>query len=127
NAQVPIGDVIADRYQVVGVLGEGGMGIVYRCRDMHTMQQVALKRVIPPEGRLADDYVTWFYKEARALASLDHPNIVAARDFGQFVDGSPYLAMDLIKGISLHEYTNARLSFPIIWSVTDQILGALAH
>lgn len=127
NAHIPVGEVIAGRYQVVGVLGEGGMGIVYRCRDLHAKQQVALKRVIPPEGRLADDYVTWFYKEARALASLDHPNIVAARDFGQFADGSPYLAMDLIKGVSLHEYTNARLSFPIIWSITDQILGALAH
>jgi eukaryotic-like serine/threonine-protein kinase len=122
-----VGQIIAQRYLVTGVLGEGGMGIVYRCRDRNGGAEVALKRVIPPEGRLADDYVTWFYKEARALASLGHPNIVDARDFGQLEDGSPYLAMELVKGLSLHDYSNARLSFPIIWSLVDQILSALAH
>src|SRR5882724_12592250 len=70
------GHVIANRYEVLSVLGEGGMGIVYRCRDQADGQQVAVKRVIPPPGNLAHDYVMWFYKEARALAALDHPNIV---------------------------------------------------
>ncbi len=125
--KIRAGAIIAQRYEVLGVLGEGGMGIVYRCRDLHTGSQVAVKRVIPPEGRLADDYITWFYKEARALASLSHPNIVGARDFGQLLDGSPYLAMELVAGLSLHDYSNARLSFPIIWSIVDQVLGALAH
>lgn len=121
------GHIIGQRYEVVGVLGEGGMGIVYRCRDRNTGTQIALKRVIPPDGRMADDYVTWFYKEARALAALSHPNIVAAKDFGQLLDGSPFLVMELVKGLSLHDYSNARLSFPIIWSVVDQILSALAQ
>ncbi len=124
---IRVGHIIAQRYEVVGVLGEGGMGIVYRCRDKNTGEHIALKRVIPPEGRLADDYVTWFYKEARALAALSHPNIVAARDFGQLLDGSPFLVMELVRGLSLHDYSNARLSFPIIWSLVDQVLGALAH
>lgn len=124
---IRVGHIIAQRYEVVGVLGEGGMGIVYRCRDKHTGEQIAVKRVIPPEGRLADDYITWFYKEARALAALGHPNIVAARDFGQLLDGTPFLAMDLVHGLSLHDYSNARLSFPIIWSLVDQVLDALAH
>jgi eukaryotic-like serine/threonine-protein kinase len=131
NASKPgraqLGQIIASRYLVTGVLGEGGMGIVYRCRDRNGGAEVALKRVIPPEGRLAEDYITWFYKEARALASLGHPNIVDARDFGQLEDGSPYLAMELVKGLSLHDYSNARLSFPIIWSLVDQTLSALAH
>jgi serine/threonine protein kinase/tetratricopeptide (TPR) repeat protein len=125
--RVRLGDVIARRYEVTGTLGEGGMGIVYRCRDKITRDQVALKRVILPEGRLANDYITWFYKEARALATLDHPNIVRARDFGLLADGSPFLAMDLVSGLSLHEYGNTRLSYPVIWSLVDQILGALAH
>ena len=88
---VPVlpGHVIANRYEVLGVLGEGGMGIVYRCRDKPTGQVVAIKRVIPPPGNLAHEYVMWFYKEARALAALDHPNIVRAHDFGQLRDGSP--------------------------------------
>lgn len=125
--KIRTGTLIAQRYEVLGILGEGGMGIVYRCRDRHTGGQVAVKRVTPPEGRLADDYITWFYKEARALAALSHPNIVGARDFGQLLDGSPYLAMELVNGLSLHDYSNARLSFPIIWSIVDQVLGALAH
>ncbi len=121
------GHVIANRYEVLSVLGEGGMGIVYRCRDQANGEQLAVKRVIPPPGNLAHDYVMWFYKEARALAALDHPNIVKAQDFGQLRDGSPYLAMELVSGASLHELAHARIKFPLIWVTIDQILSALAH
>ena len=127
SSMVRPGQVVADRYEVLGVLGEGGMGIVYRCRDQASGHVVALKRVIPPEGKLAAEYIMWFYKEARALACLDHPGIVRARDFGQLADGSPYLAMDLVTGVSLHDLAQARLSFPLIWSIIDSVLGALAH
>lgn len=121
------GHVIAHRYEVINVLGEGGMGIVYRCRDQATGDLVAVKRVILPEGKLASEYIGWFYKEARALAALDHPGIVHARDFGQLADGSPFLAMDLVTGVSLHDLSHSRLSFPIIWSIVDGVLAALAH
>src|SRR3954471_8393141 len=121
------GHVIANRYEVLSVLGEGGMGIVYRCRDQANGEQLAVKRVIPPPGNLAHDYVMWFYKEARALAALDHPNIVKAQDFGQLRDGSPYLAMELVSGASLHELAHARIKFPLIWVTVDQILSGLAH
>ena len=106
-----------------GVLGEGGMGIVYRCLDTYSGDEVALKRVIIPEGPLANEYVLWFYKESKALATLDHPSIVRARDFGQLNDGSPFLVMDLVVGVSLHDLSHARMSFPLIWCVVDQILG----
>lgn len=125
--QIETGDVIARRYQVEGVLGEGGMGIVYRCLDLHIQKPTALKRVIVPDGTQESDYVTWFSKEARALASLDHPNIVHARDFGQLSDGSPFLAMELVSGYSLHDLAQATLGFPLIWSIADQIMSALAH
>jgi serine/threonine protein kinase/tetratricopeptide (TPR) repeat protein len=125
--QVIPGQLIAQRYEMQSVLGEGGMGIVYRCRDQATGQLVALKRVIVPEGGLEREYVMWFYKEARALAALDHPGIVRARDFGQLVDGSPYLVMDLVPGVSLHDLAQVRLSFAVIWSIVDQVLSALAH
>ncbi len=126
-AAVLPGHILANRYEVEAVIGEGGMGIVYRCRDLATEQKVALKRVIPPESKLAAEYVMWFYKEARALAALDHPCIVRARDFGQLADGTPYLAMDLADGISLHDLAQVPNQFELIWSVVDQILGALAH
>lgn len=122
------GDVIAGRYRVDGVLGEGGMGIVYRCADLGNREEpVALKRVIVPESDHAEEYIMWFYKEARALAALDHPGIVRARDFGRLSDGSPFLAMDLAPGTSLHDLTHAGLKWPSIWHIVDQILGALAH
>jgi len=127
SAKVAPGSIIADRYQVADTLGEGGMGIVYRCLDHATGNHVALKRVIVPEERLAAEYLIWFYKEARALAALSHPNIVQAYDFGQLRDGSPYLAMDLASGVSLHDLSHVRLSFELIWSVVDQVLAALAH
>ena len=129
QGSIPVlpGHVIANRYEVLGILGEGGMGIVYRCRDQSNGQFVAIKRVIPPSGNLQGEYVMWFYTEARALAALAHPNIVQARDFGQLRDGSPFLAMELVSGVSLHELVHTRLSFPLIWTIVDQILSALAH
>src|SRR5690606_28256440 len=56
-SSLPAGELIADRYRVLSMLGEGGMGVVYRCRDLHAGRDVAVKRVIPPEGRLAADYI----------------------------------------------------------------------
>ena len=121
------GHILADRYQVIDVLGEGGMGIVYRCLDRATNERVAVKRVVLPVEQLASEYLMWFYKEARALAALSHPSIVRARDFGQLRDGSPYLAMDLARGVSLHDLSHTHLSFELVWFIVDQILGALAH
>jgi serine/threonine protein kinase/tetratricopeptide (TPR) repeat protein len=122
-----VGDCIAERYDVLSVLGEGGMGIVYRCHDRHRDVDVALKQVTVPEGSSTQDYLSWFYKEARALATLDHPGIVHATDFGQLLGGSPYLVMEFVTGVSLHDLGHAQLSYPIVWSIIDQILDALAH
>ena len=127
GSQALPGDVIAGRYSVQGVLGEGGMGIVYRCHDQHAGEVIALKRVVVPDIEHADEYIMWFYKEARALAAVDHPAIVGARDFGRLKDGSPYLAMDLAEGVSLHDLMHAGLGWPAIWHVVDQVLGALGH
>ncbi len=129
TVQVPVvvGDCIAERYDVKSVLGEGGMGIVYRCHDRHRRIDVALKQVTVPEGSSTRDYLAWFYKEARALATLDHPGIVHATDFGQLLGGSPYLVMEFVHGVSLHDLGQAQLGYPIIWSIVDQILDALAH
>jgi serine/threonine protein kinase len=80
-----------------------------------------------PEDKIANEYIGWFYKEARALAAVDHPGIVHARDFGQLADGSPFLVMDLVTGVSLHDLSQSRLSWPILWSIVDGVLGALAH
>src|SRR5688572_13030867 len=127
QAQIVVGDCIAERYDVLSVLGEGGMGIVFRCHDRHRGIDVALKQVTVPEGSSTQDYLSWFYKEARALATLDHPGIVHATDFGQLLGGSPYLVMEFVTGMSLHDLGHTQLTYPIVWSIIDQILDALAH
>src|SRR5215475_1674279 len=101
-----IGSVLAHRYEVIRELGRGGMGVVYLCRDTVTGDRVALKRLRTPEDAATPrpEESWWFQQEARAVATLDHPAIVRARDFGSLSDGSPYLAMDVLPGRSVHEW-----------------------
>jgi serine/threonine protein kinase len=119
------GQKIADRYEVLGVLGEGGMGVVYRCRDQ-SGELLAVKRIVLPAAN-ADEHLGWFLAEAQALAGLAHDNIVRARDFGQLRDGTPYLAMELVSGVSLHQLIADPLPLSLLWTLTDQMLAALAH
>src|SRR5438132_13697636 len=82
------GTLLAQRYEIVRELGRGGMGVVYLCRDVVTGDRVALKRLRSPEEK-ADprpEESWWFHQEARAVAALDHPAIVRARDFGSLSD-----------------------------------------
>lgn len=119
------GQRIAGRYEVLGVVGEGGMGVVYRCRD-RTREVIAVKRAVLPESN-PDEHLGWFVAEAQALAALSHDNIVRARDFGQLLDGTPYLAMDLVVGVSLQQLIADRLPMSLLWTLADQVLAALAH
>jgi serine/threonine protein kinase/tetratricopeptide (TPR) repeat protein len=124
-----IGTVLAQRYEVERELGRGGMGVVYMCRDVVTGDEVALKRLRSPqrEGSRAEES-WWFRQEARAVALLDHPAIVRARDFGQLADGSPFFVMDVLPGRSLHEWMHTtRLAWPVLWVTVDHVLAGLAH
>ncbi|MEQ8767329.1 MAG: serine/threonine-protein kinase [Planctomycetota bacterium] len=85
--------------EILGVIGEGGMGIVYKARQRKLDRFVALK-VLRQE--IADDpaFAERFMREARALARLDHPSIVGVHDFGQ-VDGLYYFVMEYVDGTNL--------------------------
>ncbi len=89
-------------YEILGVLGAGGMGRVYRAREKTLERVVALKTLA---AELADEpgFVERFLKEARAVARLNHPNIVQIYAFGS-VEGTYYLAMELLDGHSLGHY-----------------------
>src|SRR5580704_3424819 len=124
-----IGTVLAQRYEVVRELGRGGMGVVYLCRDVVTGDRVALKRLRSPpkEGSRAEES-WWFRQEARAVALLDHPAIVRARDFGQLADGTPFFVMDVLPGRSIHEWMHTtQLPWGVIWATVDHVLAGLAH
>ena len=89
-------------YEILAELGAGGMGRVYRARDLTLERTVALKTLAPQFGSDAG-FVQRFLKEARAAARLNHPNIVQIYDFGQEGD-TYYLAMEYVDGHSLGAY-----------------------
>jgi tetratricopeptide (TPR) repeat protein len=104
------------------------MGVVFLCQDLATGDWVALKCVFIDKTKGKPSELIWFQQEARALAALDHPSIVRARDFGTLPDGSAYLVMDALKGRSIHVWKYlTRIPWPVIWSVIDQSLAGLAH
>ena len=87
-----------ERYTVEALLGEGGMGQVYRAFDPKLQRRVALKVLHAGPG---DDSSTWgeavarMLREARAAAALDHPNVVGIFDLGEF-EGVPFIAMEFV-------------------------------
>ena len=94
-----IGTTLGGRYRLVELLGQGGMATIYRARDAQLDRDVAVKLMRPEYGE-DPDFLARFRDEARAAASLNHPNIVSVFDFGEGESG-PYLVMELLEGEDL--------------------------
>jgi eukaryotic-like serine/threonine-protein kinase len=111
-------------YTIVALLGQGGMGVVYRARDERLERDVAIK-VLPP-GLLSDQPAkSRFRREALALARLSHPNIAAVFDVGE-QDGMDYLVMECVPGQNLSEKMRSQqLPAKEIMSLGVQVAGAL--
>src|SRR5688500_7938609 len=88
-------------YEILGPLGAGGMGEVYRARDNRLQRVVAIK-VLPAAFAGDPERLARFEQEARAAAALNHPNILAVHDLGQH-DGAPFIVTELLEGQSLRE------------------------
>lgn len=95
-----VGTVVAERYRVEQLLGEGGMGAVYRAQHIHMQKDVALK-VLHQSMSSNQEVVKRFEREAVAAAKVMHPNVAGASDFGRLSDGSFYLVLEYIRGQSL--------------------------
>jgi serine/threonine protein kinase len=97
-----VGRIINGRYQILKKLGEGGMGTVYLAEQISMARKVALKVL---QGNYANDeeFISRFRREARLAASLNHPYIVTVYDFDQAEDGSLFIAMEYVDGMSLTE------------------------
>lgn len=101
-------------YQVVGQIGAGGMGEVYRAHDARLERDVAIK-VLPPSFSSDPDRLRRFAQEARAAAALNHPNILAIYDIGEW-QGAPYIVSELLVGETLRERLK-RGALPILKTV----------
>ena len=107
-----IGKLIDNRFEVIARVGAGAMGTVYRAVQKSIGREIALKLI---HNRYAGDLaaVKRFFREAQVASRLAHPNTVGVIEFGQDGDGTLYLAMELVRGRTLHDVLEADGPLPI--------------
>ena len=93
-----IGQIVKERYEILEILGEGGMAFVYKARDTQLERFVAIK-TLKPNYVNQETFVDRFKREAKTAANLNHPNIVQIFDWG--IEGEPYFVMEYIEGNTL--------------------------
>ncbi|HSK05007.1 MAG TPA: serine/threonine-protein kinase, partial [Kofleriaceae bacterium] len=122
-----IGRVIAGRYRILAKLGEGGMGAVYQAEQISLKRTVAIK-LLRPDVSASEMLLRRFNAEAEAVAKLRHPNTVNIYDFGQDVDGTLFIAMELIEGRSLRTVIHREAPLPIArtLAIAAQVAASLS-
>src|SRR5437764_340668 len=99
-AQAYLGSTIDGRYEILGALGQGGMGVVLRARHAFTGAEVALKLLHAHLG-MREEMARRFLAEARAPQAIRHPGVVPVTDAGITPDGEIYVVMELLRGETL--------------------------
>mgnify|MGYP001826734852 CR=1 FL=1 len=124
--ELQIGEVLADKYEITGKIGEGGMGAVYKARHLGLGRMVAIKTLLP-ELVKSSDMLSRFQQEARAASSIGNPHIVNVFDLGRTDSGAMFQVMELLEGESLDALIqrSAPLDIPFTINIGVQILGAL--
>ncbi|MBM4254393.1 MAG: hypothetical protein FJ147_00685 [Deltaproteobacteria bacterium] len=121
--------VISRKYEVVGQLGQGGMGLVYKVR--HTaLDTISALKVLPAYLMENEDMVNRFYREARVMARLNHPNIVRVLDIERDETlNLYYFVMEYIEGVTLGKYIREKgpLPLPEILRISRQVAEALGY
>ena len=119
------GTILDDRYEIIDVVGTGGMSTVYRAKDERLKRFVAIK-VLKSDYSSDQNFVSKFRAEAQSSAGLTHPNIVSVYDVCED-DGRYFIVMELVEGITLKEYINlnGRLSMSQAIDFSIQIASGL--
>lgn len=132
--QVPfaVGDRIASKYEVTGLLGSGGMGYVISARHVELGEMVALK-FLRPEALAHAELVERFAREARAAAKIRSEHIANVFDVGALEDGTPYIVMEYLAGKDLADYLHQEGALPIsiaveyVMQACEALAAAHAH
>jgi serine/threonine protein kinase len=121
------GEVIEGKYQLIELLGEGGMGLVYLGRHLVIGRQVAVK-FLHSELTNNPEVVKRFYREAQAAASIEHKNIIDVMDVGVTENGEPFLVMEYLEGEGLAELLEriVRVDLPTACAILEPTLLALS-
>jgi serine/threonine-protein kinase len=122
-----IGKTIAQKYRVEALIGEGGMGKVFRARQLMLDKVVVLK--VLRQSLLGDERtVARFQREAKAASRLNHPNSISILDFGQTEDGALFIAMEYVAGQDLHQLLSREWPLPEarVVRIIAQVLSALS-
>jgi len=118
------------KYELRGILGRGGMGVVYEGYDPHIERVVAIKtiRIGGFDEEQQQELLARFKREAQAVGRLSHPNIVQVYEYGEH-EGKPYIAMEFVKGRELGDLLaqGERYEFADTVHIAEQMLAALAY
>src|SRR5215212_3666729 len=122
------GQLIDDKYEVLTLLGAGGMGELYKARHIHLNAFRCIK--VMKAGLLADEtYRQRFLREARLATQIHHPNIAIVHDFSILPGGTTYMVTEFIEGSTIRQWSAAHGRFPLALAteVVTQVLAGLEH
>ncbi|NCB36500.1 MAG: serine/threonine protein kinase, partial [Clostridia bacterium] len=121
-----IKQIIADRYQILAPIGEGGMALVFLARDLRTGHDVAIK-FLRPEYKQNPDFLSRFQREANAASKMSHHNIVNLLDVG--TTENPYIVIEYVNGKTLKDIIRDSKTLPedVSVQIAIRILSALQH
>jgi CheY-like chemotaxis protein len=122
-----LGTSLPGRYEFLEIIGEGGIGLVFKARHPHLEKLFAIKMLLASE--MSDEMVSRFHLEAKAISKLDHPNIISVHDFGITEKRQPFMVMDYIAGTSLETAILERDYIPVAEAL-DYLIGladGIAH
>jgi serine/threonine protein kinase len=121
-----LGTIVAGKYEILTILGSGGMGVVYKCRQLVTGETYAIK-LLHAHLSLDGQALRRFELEATAASRIVHPNAISIVDIGNALDGRPYLVTEFVDGISLSEHLGqvGRLPILVASAIFVQVCDAL--